>query len=261
MKSFDGKKYIYEKNQLVEVICQLRFPDILSIETDIPAAYQERIRDKFPHYQTQEEKVTLHQGVQTRKNHAFISAEGAYKLTLSQNYIALSTLRYTSWDDFAAHFDQPLGEFISLYKPADFERVGLRYTNGIYRDRLGLEDLRWSDLIQSRYLSVLDSDDVDEQSIAKCTIEVEMQLDEYCHLDLHAGPGLIKRGMQTPQGMRQVQEKGVCFIFDQDIFVIGPVKMQDAVSRLELLHEHADRLFSEAITDTLHNAMEPVIVE
>jgi len=40
MKSSDGKKFIYEKQQLVEVICQLRFPAILSIETEVPSAFQ-----------------------------------------------------------------------------------------------------------------------------------------------------------------------------------------------------------------------------
>ncbi|MCC8091141.1 MAG: hypothetical protein LIO55_07135, partial [Oscillospiraceae bacterium] len=37
MKSAEGKPFIYEKNQLIEVICQLRFPTILSIEAKEPA--------------------------------------------------------------------------------------------------------------------------------------------------------------------------------------------------------------------------------
>ena len=39
---------IYRKNQLAEVICQLRFPEILTIETNIPAQFQEAIRGDFP---------------------------------------------------------------------------------------------------------------------------------------------------------------------------------------------------------------------
>ena len=38
---------IYKKNQLAEVICQLRFPEILTIETTIPAQFQEAIREDF----------------------------------------------------------------------------------------------------------------------------------------------------------------------------------------------------------------------
>ena len=41
---------LYRRNQLVEVICQLRFPEILSIGTQVPDAFQEAIRDAFPQY-------------------------------------------------------------------------------------------------------------------------------------------------------------------------------------------------------------------
>ena len=45
----------YRKNQLGEVICQLRFPEILTIETNIPADFQEAIRDAFPRYSLRKE--------------------------------------------------------------------------------------------------------------------------------------------------------------------------------------------------------------
>ena len=35
---------IYRKNQLAEVICQLRFPEILKISAEAPVAFQEAIR-------------------------------------------------------------------------------------------------------------------------------------------------------------------------------------------------------------------------
>jgi len=38
------ERMIYAKRQLVEVICQLRFPEILSIDASEPAAFQDRIR-------------------------------------------------------------------------------------------------------------------------------------------------------------------------------------------------------------------------
>ena len=38
------KRIIYKKNPLVEVICQLRFPPILSIDTEIPARFQGAIK-------------------------------------------------------------------------------------------------------------------------------------------------------------------------------------------------------------------------
>ena len=38
------ERMIYAKRQLVEVICQLRFPEILSIDASEPAAFQDRIQ-------------------------------------------------------------------------------------------------------------------------------------------------------------------------------------------------------------------------
>lgn len=40
----------YLRSPLVEVICQLRFPTILSINANEPAAFQEAIRRDFPQY-------------------------------------------------------------------------------------------------------------------------------------------------------------------------------------------------------------------
>ena len=261
MKSYDGKKFIYEKQQLIEVICQLRFPTILSIDTEVPAAFQDTIRERFPRYEVKEENLAIPQGVKKQKNHSFISADGGFKLSLTQNFIALSTMRYTSWEDFAAWLDEPLANFINVYKPAFFERIGLRYVNGISRDILGLGDRRWNDLIQSKYLGVLDDDEVEEAAVTKCGIDVEMKLGGGCAVKLHAGPGYVKRAIRTPKGIQQVQEPKPRFIFDQDLFSAGNLRLQDAAGVLDSIHEQADRLFSEAITDVLHNAMEPVIVE
>ncbi len=45
------ERMIYAKRQLVEVICQLRFPEILSIDASEPAAFQDRIRREYPQYE------------------------------------------------------------------------------------------------------------------------------------------------------------------------------------------------------------------
>ena len=56
MISSDNRRYAYGKSQLIEVICQLRFPTILSIDTREPADFQETVRAAFPRYQCQVEK-------------------------------------------------------------------------------------------------------------------------------------------------------------------------------------------------------------
>lgn len=257
MRSSEGKQFVYEKAQLIEVTCQLRFPVILSIETSPPAEFQETVRQSFPRYFCQEEKPAA-QGISVVRNHTFLTEDNGYKLNLTKDFIALSTLRYTCWEDFAHAFDEPLGHFISIYRPAYFERVGLRYVNGVSREKLGLGDRRWNDLFQPQYLGVLDDEGVDEAAVSKCAVDVQMKVAEQIGLKLHAGPGTVKRTVMTPEGLRTVQEREARFIFDQDLFAMGHTRVPAVTETLERLHECADRVFSDAITDVLHDAMEAV---
>ena len=261
MKSSDNQRYAYGKAQLVEVICQLRFPTILSIETKEPADFQEMIRAAFPRYLCQVEQLPAVNGVQqTVKNRSFLSEDGSYKLSLTKGFIALSTMRYTNWEDFARALDEPLGQFIRLYRPACFDRVGLRYVNAVSREALGLAERRWNDLFQPPYLGILDEDGVAEESVTKCSVDVERRLDEHANLKLHAGPGLVQRNVRVGNEIRQVQEKNVRFIFDQDVFSSGKVKIAAVAETLDALHSHADSIFSDAITTVLHDAMEPELL-
>lgn len=258
MLSPDNRRYAYGKPQLIEVICQLRFPTILSIDTREPADFQETIRAAFPRYQCQVEQLPPVNGAaRTINNHIFLSEDGGYKLSLTKDFIALSTMRYANWEDFAARLDEPLGQFIRIYRPACFDRVGLRYVNALSRTHLGLTGRRWNDLLQPSYLSILDEDEVDEASVTKCSVDIERKLDERASLKLHAGPGLVQRNIRNGNQIQQVQEKEVRFIFDQDLY--SPVKVKPAavVETLTVLHSHADSVFSDAITTVLHDAMEP----
>ena len=259
MRSADNKPFIYENNQIVETICQLRFPAILSIDTREPADFQETVREEYPRYTCREETQPTQNGAgKTTKNHSFISEDGRWKLNLTRDFIALSTVSYGGWESFAHRLDSALSSFIQIYKPAFFERVGLRYLNGISREKLGLTDCRWNDLLQSKYLGVLDDDAVDESSVAKCAVDVEQKLDGRCSMKLHAGPGTIRRAMRTDKGLQTVQEPETRFILDLDLYAGGKIPLADVAGTLEDLHSHADRVFSDAITDTLHNAMSPV---
>lgn len=57
------------------------------------------MRAAFPRYQCQVEKLPGVNGAPARtvNNHTFISEDGGYKLSLTKDFIALSTMRYTHW--------------------------------------------------------------------------------------------------------------------------------------------------------------------
>ena len=250
---------LYRANQLGEVICQLRFPEILSIAANAPAAFQDMIRDEFPQYSARKEapapKITGTPGNMTLENqpptinYQFVSADGVWRVNLTSNFISLACSRYTCWEDFAKKLDKPLVAFIKTYKPAYFERVGLRYLNFISRKALNLQSVPFCELISPCYLGPLADEEVNEAGSARCSIDAELAIRGGCRLKLHAGPGLIKRNNQPDDEVK--------FIFDQDLFMPGKVPVNMSVGALQTLHDQAYSIFRDAITDTLHDAMEP----
>lgn len=249
----------YRSHQLAEVICQLRFPEILAIEANSPVDFQESIRDEYPQFLRRQEmvppRITGAPGnlsVQKQNavtNYQFMSADGTWRVNLTSKFISFSTSRYEGWEDFAGRLDKPLAAFIKVYRPAYFERVGLRYLNFISRFELGLEGVPFSELIAPCYLGPLAEDDVAEDSTTRCSIDVEMAVRGGCRAKLHAGPGLVKRGGK--------EEKEVKFVFDQDLYMPGQLQPNLLTGALQTLHSQADAIFRGAITKKLHDAMEP----
>lgn len=259
---FDADRCIYRKSQLVEVICQLRFPTILSIQAKEPVDFQEAVRGDYPQYSARREamppKVSGRPGdlrVEEQPavtNYQFLSADGRWKVNLTKDFIALATPSYTCWEDFAKRLDKVLASFIEIYKPAYFERVGLRFVNAFSRKALDIEDYKFADLIQPGYLGLLAEEDIEERSFAKVTQDVEMTISGGCRLKMHAGPGMVKRP--------NVDDKEIKFILDNDIFMMGNIPVNHSAASLNTVHLNADRIFRGAITKTLHEAMEPELI-
>ena len=256
------ERCVYRKNQLVEVVCQLRFPTILSVGAREPVDFQDAIRQIFPRYVQRQDllppKVTNIPGqpprVEPQKpvtNHQFLTADGKYRINLTQNFIALTCSAYTCWEDFARMMDKPLASFIKIYAPAYFERVGLRYLNAISRRDLDLEGTPWKDLLEPQYLGLLASEDVPESAFARCTQDVDVSIPGGCRLKLHVGPGMLKRGTDD-------SDKEVKLILDLDVYMAGNVPVKLAAGSMQTVHAQAGSIFRDAITDTLHDAMEPV---
>ena len=254
------ERCLYQRSPLIEVICQLRFPTILSIGSQEPAEFQEAIRHEFQQFVARQErpapKIT---GLGTPDakveqqppitNYNFITQDGFWKLNLTSSFIALSTLRYTRWEDFAQKLDKAVAAFLQIYHADYFERVGLRYVNAISKERLGLNDLLCDDLLQTPYIGILGEPDVDEKEVNKCSLDIETRLGTDSRLKLHAGPGLLNGGKQDPKPR---------FILDQDLSSVGKLTPDQLPERLEILHGFAGGLFHGAITDELHEAMGPM---
>src|SRR5258708_18597221 len=141
---------IYKQNPLQQVICQLRFPPILKIDADVPADFQEKIRNEFPNYsQTVGLNLEVPQQISeqpippellrnlfqttTIKNYEFSSEDGKWKVNLTHTFIALTNTEYQNWESYKERMLKLFEILLNIYSPAHFSRIGLRYINVIKR--------------------------------------------------------------------------------------------------------------------------------
>lgn len=260
----DSKRVIYAKNPLAEVVCQLRFPPILRIGSEAPAAFQEKIRSKYPLFKENRaseiglelppeivEQITRLPGNLipsplrvSRISYDFISDDEQWRIGLTRDFISLSTTKYERWEDFKAHLEQPLQLFIEIYSPAFFQRVGLRYRDLICRSRLGMTNAPWSDLLESPISGELAASEI-AGCIEGAWRQVKLRLPD------NEGEVLIQHGLvNTP-------ENEVCYLIDSDFSFSGRTEVKDAVKKLDSFNQKSGRLFRWCITDRLHRAMEP----
>ncbi len=259
------ERYLYTRSPLVEVICQLRFPTILTISANPPAEFQEAIRGEYPQFVARQEfpppkvngvgtpNASLQQSTPVT-NYNFISADGKWKVNLTADFIALSTVAYTRWEEFAQRLDILLAHFIRIYQPAWFERMGLRYLNAFSRKAVGMDGLLWDDLIQSQWLGILEEPDVDEAAVTKCSVDIDTLLKDGCRLKVHAGPGMMRRNIPG----QTAPDSETRFILDCDLSTNGKLEPARIPAKLEDMHAWSDRLFRGAITRELHDAMGPL---
>lgn len=253
------ERCIYRAHQLAEVICQLRFPEILAIGANLPVDFQEAIRAEFPRYKAISEpappKLTGQPGnLQMQQqpattNYQFVSADGLWRVNLTSKFLSLTCSRYTCWEDFAKKLDKPLASFIKIYKPAFFERIGLRYLNFFSRKALELEETPFRELFNTCWLGILAEEDIAEGVTTRCSVDTELALRGGCRAKIHAGPGTVKRNGQADPEIK--------FIFDQDLYMQGNLPVNLSAGSLQTLHAQAFSVFRGAITDILHDAMEP----
>ena len=258
----EKNRCIYRRNQLADVICQLRFPEILSINTTIPDQFQDLIRDEYPIYSARKEApapkikggpegFTLEKQPDT-VNYQFTSADGTWRVNLTSTFISLACTRYTCWEDFASHLDKPLAAFIKLYKPAFFERVGLRYINLISRKNLEIEHIPYSELFNPCYLGILSEEDVREHTVSRSNISAELAIAGGCHVKINAGPAMVKKNNSN--------HSEPCFAFDHDLYMKGNIPINMSAGALQTLHSQAFPIFRDAITDKMHQILEPTSI-
>lgn len=246
------KRVRYEKSPLVEVIFQLQFPTILSINSGQPVELQEKIRSKFPFF---EEALQFPDGVVVKqeqkspedifknKNFTFISEDRKTRFNLTASFIALSTAAYTQWEDFRDYVDFAVPFFEEAYRPAFYARAGLRYIDVITRMNLGLQDKQWDELIQPHVLGMA----AKEHGVKSYVSETEYETREKNVLT-RAHVEFVHVNNQTE----------ISLLLDCDYYTTGNIKLDDRKETAERLHNASSHFVQTSITKELEQAMQPV---
>ena len=257
-----SERVIYKKNPLIQVMCQLRFPRILSINEKVPVDFQERIRKTYPIYNVaveQQQQLIVEPSIdplpkfiqnEQRNNYSFSSEDYIWRINLTSTFLSLSTLQYERWEDFRSHLQEPLQALIEIYYPAFFERVGLRYVDAFRRSKLNIgAETPWTELISQFALGFLSNNDI-AADVKGYSATSEIDLGKNALARIITSTGFVGN-MVNPQNGE------LSFIVDSDLFFNSKKNLNELDISLEYLHEHANRLIRSIITDKLHNAMEP----
>lgn len=257
----ESPRFTYKKNPLISVICQIKFPAILKIDTEIPSEFQEKIRSEFPIYKEIIETVSEFptelssiipseaKELLSKKainNFEFKSADEKWKINLTNNFLALTSLEYTRWENFRYHFEIPFKALLDVYNLNFFTRIGLRYIDVIKRSKIGLQKISWNELLQPYISGVLVAPGINEKFLLSTLTNLVIQLTD------------DKSRVRIVHGL--VQEKNddeFFYMIDSDFYTEKRTELTDAMDRLEFYNQRGSRLIRWCITDRLHVAMEP----
>ena len=169
-------RVVFEHTPLLEVVVQVRFPTILRIE-QTPTEFQDRIRATFPLYEKvptaagmpiaggpplPQEFMQMFGGHMRGVSFNFRTEQRDTTLTLSNDFLTMTTTFYRRWEDFIALFSRPVTALEDVYTPNFYSRVGLRHVNGIHRDMVNLP---WTLLIRPEILGEITIPAFEENSI------------------------------------------------------------------------------------------------
>jgi len=256
------KRVIYKNNPIVQVVCQLRFPRILSINERAPVDFQDFIRKDYPNYNVaieQQQQFMLETGIESPpkviqnekiNNYMFSSVEEHWQINLTSTFLSLTSSNYKRWEDFYSRLQVPLNALKKVYKPAFFERIGLRYINAYRRSALKIDTKTyWTELISPFALGFLSNKDISEEITGySATSDIDLGNDAMARIITSTGFVGDILFQKNPE---------LSFIVDSDLYFKSKKEINDLDKSLESLHEYSGRLIRNIITEKLHQAMEP----
>ena len=258
---------VYEKNPLREVVCQLHFPSILVISAESPVEFQEGIRADYPVYRKKAVPApniigSLPGDIPPEVaeliasspfpfggnlvEHHFGTPDGQTTISLTQEFVSISEQRYSRWEDFGEKVRLAESVLQQTYKPAFFDRVGLRYIDVLDRKECGLEDTPWSELLNGSFISVLGSEELADD-VSQLTVQSMLRVP-----DVDQGQVFLRHGLLIKEGSDEQT-----YVIDADFHTNARSNSNDVFQALDKFHRWAGNLFRWATSTKLREALGP----
>ena len=232
---------------LVRVIAQVRFPEILAIEQrDFVASFQETLREVYPVLrQEQTQGLLLSQaGFAPAKPQIawrFGDLDGHWRVSLTPEFVALETTKYTSRSDFFGRLRALVEALDEHVEPKLVDRLGVRYIDRI--TGVAVDDI--AALVRPEVLGITGT-----LAASHAVHALSESMFELPDARVLARWGRLPPGATVdPGAIEPVSEKS--WILDLDMFSAKPVPFAvDSV--LEVAQQFAERIYSIfrwAVTD------------
>jgi len=174
----------------------------------------------------------------------FLSADEKWTVSLTSDFLSLTSRDYHRWERFKDHLAEPLSALLEVYCPSFLTRIGLRYRDVIRRSSYGLQDVPWSTLLQPQIAGELSVDEV--APAIQHTAET-----------IFAMPNNMGR-LRVLHGLSSTDASGEkVFVIDSDLFTDERKDPTDAWKILDYFNRQARCFFQWCITPKLHAALEP----
>lgn len=233
-------RFKYARTSLKAVVCQLKFNPILRIGQEVPAGFQDSVRQEFPTFAREEstgfriapgriEPLPPQPAVLR-----FQTEDGNWTAGLAVDNLSLETTAYLDFPDFERRWLVLERAFQAVYGVDHYIRIGLRYINTF--DESDFPG-GWLDKFNTHLLGPL-ADPVLGEAVRQC-----------------AG-ACVFRDAEWAVTINHAREEGR-YILDIDHYSEGKHDAEDVAMRLQDFNRRIYQVFRWAITDTMHQLMEP----
>ncbi len=238
------------KSPVSEVICQLRFPPIVKLGISIDPDFQDEIRTDYPYYDrlindivVNDQLVKKLQFPSDQLNHAFNNLNRTKKINITQNFIALSTTTYDTWNTFIPEISSVFEIFKKYYRPAAFTRTGLRYINFLTSDILPeMKDHSLSEFIKKDFLGPAANKTINNPNLLG--FSSSLQIKDSQNITIQYGIGLSPEE-QNPD----ITKQNRFFYIDTDVYQSENMELLDMDNILDEAHKLAYKALRWVVTD------------